>query len=189
MPKYLLEVVQQPVQAHMSGFGDKRRSIDPPPIVKLTLLDDRGQAMQSNPVDLTFFSIHVDLWSRIKVISLDAPHHVRNLLGSLISSAYYLSDTNGKAGIFFIFPDLSVRTEGRFTLRFSFIDLSQNSSNSSSLVLARIFSSPFTVYSAKNFPGGCEPTKLTKQFIKQGIRVPTRRTLLKPSLLEDEEQG
>ncbi|ORY06597.1 hypothetical protein K493DRAFT_310536 [Basidiobolus meristosporus CBS 931.73] len=192
----------------MSGFGDRRRSIDPPPIVRLRMFDDEGRPIHSTQ-DLSFFSAHVDLWSedcqesrilvvhpstipsttslpRTTVITLNAPNYARNLLGSLTSSAYHLFNVEGEPGVYFVFPDLSVRTEGRFTLRFLFFNLAQNCFGGASLVQAQVFSDPFTVYLAKDFPGGCEPTDLTRCFIKQGIRIPTRRTLLKPSTPEPE---
>lgn len=38
----------------------------------------------------------------------------RNLIGSLAASAFRLSDTEKRAGIWFVLQDLSVRTEGPF---------------------------------------------------------------------------
>lgn len=38
----------------------------------------------------------------------------RNLIGSLVVSAFRLNDTTGKIGIWFVLQDLSVRTEGFF---------------------------------------------------------------------------
>jgi hypothetical protein len=35
-------------------------------------------------------------------------------------------------------------------------------------------SKPFTVHSAKKFPGMCESTELSKKFAQQGIRIPVR---------------
>ena len=95
--------------------------------------------------------------------------------------------------------DLSVRTEGEFRLRFSFVNVGtpslQNpplSSNSPSIplppgqsanyintgksqVLASCFSEPFMVYSAKKFPGVVESTDLSKVFAMQGIKIPIRK--------------
>jgi hypothetical protein len=42
-------------------------------------------------------------------------------------------------------------------------------------VLARCFSEPFTVYSAKRFPGVVESTALSKCFATQGIKIPIRK--------------
>lgn len=45
-------------------------------------------------------------------------------MGAAVSNAYQLTDQHNKPGIFFIFQDLSVRVEGRFSLKFMFINLS-----------------------------------------------------------------
>jgi hypothetical protein len=42
-------------------------------------------------------------------------------------------------------------------------------------VLATSFSEPFTVYSAKKFPGVIESTPLSKCFASQGIKIPIRK--------------
>ena len=47
----------------------------------------------------------------------------RNLIGSLTASAFRLQDDNREWGIWFITQDLSVRTEGTFRLKFSFLNL------------------------------------------------------------------
>ena len=51
------------------------------------------------------------------------PNYVKNLIGSSYSNAYHLYDENQTPGIYFIFQDLSVRTEGSFTLKFVFFNL------------------------------------------------------------------
>jgi hypothetical protein len=58
-----------------------------------------------------------------KVIDIDTTKSVRNLVGSVVSNAYELKNLADEVGTFFIFNDLSVRTEGVFTLRFLFSDL------------------------------------------------------------------
>ncbi|KAK3337034.1 velvet factor-domain-containing protein [Cercophora scortea] len=111
----------------------------------------------------------------------------RNLIGSLAASAFRLTNPDDKIGIWFIMQDLSVRTEGSFRLRFSFIDVSGNKTdgqpqNTSSVVthgkarvMAYAFSDVFTVFSAKKFPGVCESTPLSKCFATQGIKIPIRK--------------
>lgn len=42
-------------------------------------------------------------------------------------------------------------------------------------MLATCFSDPFTVYSAKKFPGVIESTTLSKCFAQQGIKIPIRK--------------
>lgn len=62
----------------------------------------------------------------------------------------------------------------------SFVDvsdqLSRNGLNQDKArILASCFSDPFTVYSAKKFPGVIESTPLSKAFANQGIKIPIRK--------------
>ncbi|UZP33875.1 hypothetical protein NXS19_001691 [Fusarium pseudograminearum] len=105
----------------------------------------------------------------------------RNLIGSLAASAFRLNDTDKKAGIWFVLQDLSVRTEGNFRLRFSFVNvggaggLPIHVNQGRAPILASCFSQDFSVYSAKKFPGVCESTPLSKTFALQGIKIPIRK--------------
>jgi hypothetical protein len=63
--------------------------------------------------------------SSMGVRPLHEPAPIRNLTGQTIANACQLLDSDNKPGVFFVFPDLSIRTEGRFTLRFVLIDLSE----------------------------------------------------------------
>ncbi|RKF53210.1 Velvet complex subunit 2 [Erysiphe neolycopersici] len=125
----------------------------------------------------------------------------RNLIGSLAASAFRLTDPEDKIGIWFVLQDLSVRTEGDFRLRFSFVNVSeispppgaQNGTNGLSLnkgkspVLARCFSDVFSVYSAKRFPGVVESTPLSRCFATQGIKIPIRKDAAKGDKEKDDE--
>jgi len=55
--------------------------------------------------------------------SSSPPGYNRTLIGQLCSSAQRLNDEDKKPGIWFIFPDLSVRTEDWFRLKFSFFNV------------------------------------------------------------------
>lgn len=48
---------------------------------------------------------------------------LKNLVGASVASAVKLYDLDGKLGIFFIFQDISLRTEGLFRLQFSLTDI------------------------------------------------------------------
>lgn len=52
------------------------------------------------------------------------PEYVRNLIGSSVSNAYHLYNEHDQPGTYFIFHDLSIRTEGTFRLKFEFFNLS-----------------------------------------------------------------
>ena len=116
--------------------------------------------------------------------------YTRNLIGSLVASAFKLTDTDQKEGVWFILQDLSVRTEGWFRLKMNFINVGspvdtrsangneqpqQTINTKSSPVLASIFSQPFQVFSAKKFPGVIESTAISREFAKQGIKIPIRK--------------
>ncbi|KAI9284760.1 velvet factor [Umbelopsis sp. AD052] len=114
--------------------------------------------------------------SAMSVRPLHEPTPLRNLTGASIANACQLLDTDNKPGVFFIFPDISVRTEGRFTLNFVLIDLSDGEpSTMSTHIKCQVRSNPFTVYSPKTFPGMCESTPLSIAFAKQGIKIAVRR--------------
>ncbi|KAJ5584722.1 Velvet complex subunit B [Penicillium hispanicum] len=109
----------------------------------------------------------------------------RNLIGSLSASAFRLTDPDNKIGVWFILQDLSVRTEGTFRLKMSFVNVGTQSTETSNgapiinhgsaPVLASVFSEPFQVFSAKKFPGVIESTQLSKCFALQGIKIPIRK--------------
>ncbi|KIX00181.1 uncharacterized protein Z518_10319 [Rhinocladiella mackenziei CBS 650.93] len=116
-------------------------------------------------------------------------HIAKNLIGSASSSAFKLTDDKGRVGLWFVLQDLSVRTEGWFRLKMNFFNLSEfvmneegdkgNPPNLELLqeapCLASAFSKPFKVYSAKKFPGVIETTDLSRQFARQGIKIPIRK--------------
>ena len=56
----------------------------------------------------------------LKVVEPDA---IPNLIGSLHTAAYRLKDESGADGHFFVFPDLSVRTEGTYRIRLRFLSI------------------------------------------------------------------
>ena len=116
--------------------------------------------------------------------------YTRNLIGALAQSASKLKGMDGQPGIFFIFHDLSVRTEGLFCLRFTFVVLGNHIRNTDQPtdILASTLSEPFQVYSAKKFPGMLGPTPLTKHFSSQRVRIPTRRRKAKDEGTESTDE-
>ncbi|KAJ2478811.1 hypothetical protein EV174_004201 [Coemansia sp. RSA 2320] len=48
---------------------------------------------------------------------------VRNLIGASVTTGAKLNYIDGSSGIFFVFPDLSIRKDGIYRFRFSFFDL------------------------------------------------------------------
>ena len=114
------------------------------------------------------------------------------LTGMPVSGMAYL-DRPKEAG-YFIFPDLSVRHEGRYRLSFNLYeetkkledtdkDVSMDGKKSAGGASPdasfdwrmEVKSDPFTVYSAKKFPGLAESTNLSRTVAEQGCRVRIRR--------------
>jgi hypothetical protein len=188
--RYNLKVIQQPERARACGSGAKssadRRPVDPPPIVELTVFEN-GQ-------DITFaynanFFLHASLENaRAIAPGRSAPNSSSYpvLTGTPVAGMAYL-DRPIPAG-YFIFPDLSVRHEGKYRLSFSlFENLSEVKDldpedpdiimNGNDFVThrAEVKSAPFTVFSAKKFPGLSESTSLSRMVAEQGCRVRIRR--------------
>ncbi|CAO3565085.1 unnamed protein product [Mortierella alpina] len=137
------------------------------------------------------YVLHVSLWSEdgSEVRSMIAtsgrsepPKLTRILMGASVVSPILLHNERGEPGWYFSFPDLSVRTEGVYTLKFSLMrfasfDFSNEGGSHASLLIAETTSQPFTVFSAKKFPGMTESTELSKAFAKQGLKIPIRNDL------------
>ncbi|KAF8882847.1 velvet factor-domain-containing protein [Infundibulicybe gibba] len=95
--------------------------------------------------------------------------------GSVVSSLYHLKDpqhNNEDAG-FFVFPDLSVRTEGSYRLKLSLFEVV----GSNVRHCKSIYSAPFYVYTAKKFPGMEESTPLSCSLADQGIKIRIRKDI------------
>jgi hypothetical protein len=170
---YELIIRQHPQRARMCGFGERdRRPIDPPPIIQLKITSG-SNTWEEQPSP--FYVIHAGLWSpdmeaeQNILYTLNAP--IRILTGSLVSSGHFLKDINDELTTFFVFPDLSVRIDGKYRLKFMLMDISEPVSR----VKATVFSDIFTVYQAKKFPGMIESTELSRCLSEQGLKIPIRK--------------
>ena len=188
--RYEMKVIQQPERARACGSGAKssadRRPVDPPPIVELRIFD--------NDQEVTFaynanFFLHASLENaRPLAAGRTAPSISGTpvLTGTPVAGMAYLERPE-PAG-YFIFPDLSVRHEGKYRLSFALLenlsevkDLDPDDPNvihdGNRFVTNRceVKSAPFTVFSAKKFPGLSESTALSRVVAEQGCRVRIRR--------------
>ncbi|KAH6656729.1 velvet factor-domain-containing protein [Truncatella angustata] len=194
---YDLSVIQQPERARACGSGPKssadRRPVDPPPIVRLMVYE--GETFETAK-DVTMdynsdFFLFVSLENarpmahgRVQTPAATSPPV---LTGVPVSACCYL-DRPSPAG-YFLFPDLSVRHEGRYKLIFRLyernkdagdypVEQSDNMEDDDGLFftfLNEVRSHPFTVFSAKKFPGLAESTPLSRTVAEQGCRVRIRR--------------
>lgn len=111
----------------------------------------------------------------------------RSTTGSIVSSLYRLKDLNGQEGAFFVFPDLSIRMEGSYRLKFSLFEII----NTDIYYCASVISDVFEVYPAKKFPGMKESTALSKIFADQGLKIRIRKETRqkKRTKGDDDESG
>ncbi|KAL1892710.1 hypothetical protein Cpir12675_004407 [Ceratocystis pirilliformis] len=195
--RYQLTILQQPERARACGSGSKsaadRRPVDPPPVVELLIFDiTNGQEK-----DITFsYNVNFFLFATLEHARPMAHGRVQTpsatsppvLTGMPVSGMAYL-DRPTVAG-YFLFPDLSVRHEGRYRLAFNLYEEIKDAGDASIDPTDKISnanpgpsfdwrmevkSNAFTVYSAKKFPGLTESTLLSRTVADQGCRVRIRR--------------
>ena len=175
-----------------------RRPVDPPPIVDLRVFEVNGEEKR----DITFphqanFFLYSTLEHARQMNQGRVPMNAATLpvlTGTPVAGMAYL-DRPKPAG-YFIFPDLSVRHEGRYRLSFNLYEELKNpekdddpdapvltGSLDSTKIPPRqhvhfrleVKSNPFNVFSAKKFPGLAESTSLSRIVNEQGCRVRIRR--------------
>ncbi|KAF8510834.1 velvet factor-domain-containing protein [Gautieria morchelliformis] len=116
-----------------------------------------------------------------------------SLFGTTFAHASQIKGLDGDEVIFFVFSDLSVRTEGLFILRYRMFDIFSRMEGSEDVpVLAQCYSGPVAIYSTKEFPGLRASTELTKHLSRYGICVNLReserkRKAAEPPAVEPEE--
>ncbi|KAI5776446.1 velvet factor-domain-containing protein [Geopyxis carbonaria] len=185
--EYRLSVLQQPERARACGQGPKshadRRPVDPPPVVELRLIHGGHDVTFSHNSNFILFATLEHGRAIAPVRGIPAPAPV--LTGVSVSGMAYL-DRPQPAG-YFIFPDLSVRHEGKYRLRFALYEESKEPAPAPApgrdpleptefcTHRVDVKSRPFTVFSAKRFPGLAESTGLSRVVAEQGCRVRIRR--------------
>ncbi|GKT57381.1 sexual development activator [Colletotrichum tofieldiae] len=183
---YELKVLQQPEPAA------DRRPVDPPPVVQLHVYEG---PTREEARDVTFnyranFFLYAELCPARPMahgrVNTPAATSAPVLTGMPVSGMAYL-DRPTEAG-YFLFPDLSVRHEGRYVLAFHLYedikqeedrdpegDAADEALNPAFMYRLAVKSVPFNVFSAKKFPGLTESTNLSKTISEQGCRVRIRR--------------
>ncbi|KAM6496862.1 Velvet factor domain containing protein, partial [Amanita muscaria] len=118
---YHLEVVQQPIiTAAFETANLSRLALTPPVIVQLTVRDTSGNSVVPE-LELPFLVAHLSLFSSDGTpldmgSSIGRDHTPPTLYGNIISSVEQLEDLQGNLGLFFLFPDVSIRWRGQYQL-------------------------------------------------------------------------
>lgn len=82
-------------------------------------------------VEMPFLTAHVGLYNESATDPVDiaqgpsSSDPERMLYGTLVSSLHHLKDTSNQPGMFFIFPDVSVRRRGTYTLLVNLLRLTK----------------------------------------------------------------
>jgi hypothetical protein len=184
------------LRAHHLAASSDRRPVDPPPVLELHVYEgeDWERAQQK---DITFeydanFFVYTTLTharpmahGRVQTPAATTPPI---LSGTPVSGLSYLD--RPKAAGYFLFPDLSVRHEGRYNLEFAMYEQVKGFKQEDAEVPApdsvnapcgnfhyrmTIKSNDFSVFSAKKFPGLATSTTLSRTVAEQGCRVRIRR--------------
>ncbi|KAL2911435.1 hypothetical protein HK105_209086 [Polyrhizophydium stewartii] len=97
---------------------------------------------------------------------------MHTLFGNTTSGCYKLSDFSGHHGAYFLFPELCLRIEGQFRLKFSLFDVTSCFSDQPrSRVIATVLSEPFRSYNPRIFPGMQKSPALLGHFFRQGAPI------------------
>ncbi|QRV88826.1 velvet factor [Ceratobasidium sp. AG-Ba] len=180
------DVVQSPERTAEFGHAVLSRLPLAPPLVVQLIVRDRDGSVIPIPGELPFLVAHLALLSENGAHYLDVPPDdsqrpiplaQRLLYGTLASSPHPLQDQHGNPGIYFIFPDVSVRHCGRYRLRVSLLRISRPDSN---LVMeagtgTAIVSTRTRVFEVVPQAEYVAPatTSLTQSFHRQGARMYT----------------
>lgn len=180
---YALNIRQQPVAARACGFGERdRRVIDPPPILELKITDKVSGAPEQDPNAM--LALHCTLLSHDgKEDETEVPPTekgmptTRRLMGTLVASPYQAKDEHGIPGTFFVFPDLSCRSPGKYRLRFKLLRVDPTMMTPGAVhgSVAAIETDIFSVFTAKDFPGMRASSPLLKALRRQGLNVGVKK--------------
>jgi len=179
---YHLEVIQHPLRTAEFGYASlSRLPLTPPIVARLTVRDPSGNSVVPD-AELPFLIAHLSLFTENGLTPLDMGSFPANgqsppiLYGNLVSSVDQLEDLQGNLGLFFLFPDVSIRWRGRFQLGVSLLRISRTDPSGAlsiadqGTVLAETRTSVFDVLPYNQYIAA-PPTRLTQCFIRQGARM------------------
>lgn len=164
--------------------------IDPPPILQMVIEDPNATPSElSALLRQQCAVVHCTLWDPVAnkddtaMPGTTDKRQQRRLMGTLVSSPFVGQDEHNVEGCFFTFPDLSVRTPGTYSLRFSLmiLDITRMSSGERVPIRCLAFSQAFHVYNAKDFGGMRASTELTKRLKHQGCLISVKKGNAKSS--------
>ncbi|KAI9440504.1 velvet factor-domain-containing protein [Lactarius indigo] len=166
---YYLEVIQQPeVSAAFGSAALSRLPLAPPLVAQLIIRDNRGNVIESDlehPYLICHLSLHSEDGTPLDPVPSSNRHFPpeRLLYGNLVSSPHHLRNLEGRMGVYFLFPDVSVQRQGRFVLQLTLMRLSRVDATGmvrvgeSGSVLAQTRTRPFDVTPRQTYVAPGEP--------------------------------
>ncbi|KAJ3364183.1 hypothetical protein GGF32_002563 [Allomyces javanicus] len=199
--KYTLVIRQQPVHARLCGTAGSldRRPIDPPPVVQVRV-ESVDQAQNAHfPNDWYTHNPRLFVYAAAVPMPREKVRKDRDggdsdeaepaptavggkaaptlTYGSIVSALFRMPDVDGTNAAFAVFPDISVKNEGKLRFRFVLCEMV----GAKVRRLASILSRPVTVWTPKKFPGLTPSTAWTRYVVHHGVKLrircmPTART-------------
>ncbi|KAL2873456.1 hypothetical protein SGCOL_011402 [Colletotrichum sp. CLE4] len=165
-----LAIAQAPQHAKVATGKEKdRKPIDPPPILHIDLRN-HNQNYANFILSSPSLFVQVYLKPGDKKTKMDPETCAKGLVGSTASLQKYKS-IEGKDEGYFVFPDLSVKMEGFFKLRFALY----NMKGGEVYFMTEMESHGFQVHTARSYPGMSSSTDLTRHLSDQGCRLRIRK--------------
>jgi len=178
---YELEIVQHPLRTAEFGMANlSRLPLTPPIVARLTVKDPSGNSVVPE-TELPFLVAHLSLFSGDGLTSLDMGSYIGSglsqsppiLYGSLVSVVEQLEDLQGNKGLFFLFPDVSIRWRGRYQLGVTLSRISNVGSPglaNGGTLLTQTRTKAFDAVALHQYRAA-PPTRLTQSFLRQGARM------------------
>ncbi|KAI8908355.1 velvet factor [Gorgonomyces haynaldii] len=168
--KFGIEIVQQPKKGRMTGFSDDNRPLAPSLILQLKC----NQEISECDTTQLICTVDCHLLEPASRISTDrmgmdkfkALRTENNIIGNRVSSCHRLEDLSGKVGFYFYYPDLGIRSPGKYEFEISLLNIGLDTGTSK--ILYTIQSPPFKVVSPKGYSGPPGNSRLSKCFVSQG---------------------
>ncbi|KAF7797195.1 hypothetical protein EIP86_008387 [Pleurotus ostreatoroseus] len=162
---YRLEIVQHPLTAAEFGSSTLTRLPLAPPLIAQLYIRDRSAPEDFDEADLPFLIAHLSLYSDDGTRAVDVigpggqTPSQQTLYGNLVSSPHILRNLQGRQGVYFLFPDVSIRCRGRYTLNVTLmkVDPTNALSGNLSTTLAQARSLPFDVCARNEYRAPGEP--------------------------------
>ncbi|KAI1473129.1 velvet factor-domain-containing protein [Daldinia caldariorum] len=170
---YRLEVLQQPA---MAKAANDRKPVDPPPILQLHVPSDEDPdgVYRQSPYLIAVAYLE---YAHPPGPNGQATPPANMMAGTTVSSLHRLKDPTNKEGAFFVFGDLTIKSEGEYVIRFDLLQMTMDNLEDGEfwITICSVTSDPFKVHAGRAFPGMAESTFLTRSFSDQGVRLRLRK--------------